>query len=39
MRNADIGDQREVFGTAEINLEGHDDAGGAKTKRWRCEVR
>jgi hypothetical protein len=39
MRNANIGDPGEVFGTGEINLEGHDDAGGANTKRWRCEVR
>jgi hypothetical protein len=40
MSGADIGgDQSEVFGTEEINLVGHDDVGGAKTKRWRCEGR
>jgi hypothetical protein len=27
------GDQSEVLGTEEINLVGHDDVGGAKTKR------
>jgi len=38
MSDTDIsGDQSGVFGTEEINLVGHDDVGGAKTKRWRWE--
>jgi hypothetical protein len=40
MSGVDIGgDQSEVFGTEEINVVEHDDVGGAKTKRWRCEGR